>query len=196
MPRNRQQIPKAERQAAVVARARDLFAEKGYRGTSMAEVGRSVGIAAAAVHWYFPTKDDLFAAVVDDLFNGVRAQVEADPSLAGDPREELVALLTESQRFRALHREAYERIEESEALRAVYATMQDALEGRLLAAISSRLPEGADVALIADAAHVLFEGLLISVRRLDRPLEDVLDLLIDALAAAASAKSVAGSSPD
>nr|WP_246598801.1 hypothetical protein [Nocardia tengchongensis] len=89
--------------------------------------------------------------------------------------------------YRGLHRVAYERMDETETLRAVYGRMQDWLEERLLAAISQRAAAGADLASITDLAHVLFEGLLISVRRLDRPTGELVDLLITSLVATAEA---------
>src|ERR1700722_14832016 len=117
MPRNRQQIPKAEREAALLEQARELFIAKGYRGTRVAEVGRAAGIASAAVHWYFPTKDDLFAAVLEQVFGGAIADVDAPDPAA---RATLEAFLSKTMGYRVLPRQAYERIEESEALRAVY----------------------------------------------------------------------------
>lgn len=189
MPKNRQEIPKAERQAELVGLARELLLANGYRGTSMAAVGRAAGIASAAVHWYFPGKDDLFAAVIISIFDEVRAGVEADPDLAADPRDELVAMLVRMEPYRGLHRVAYERMEEAAPLRDAYEQMQSWLEGRLLAAIARRVDGAADLASIADLAHVLFEGLLVSVRRLDRPTGELVDLLITSLAATASGKS-------
>lgn len=185
MPRNRQQIPKADREAEVVHHACRLFRENGYRGTTMADIARAAGIAPAAVHWYFATKDDLFAAALREVFLSVRHRVETDPLLAGVPRNELVAFLKENLAYRTMHREAYERTEASDELKDVYAQLQGWLDRRLLDAISSRLPDGTDVGLISDVAHVLFEGLLVSLRRLDRPIDDLIDLLIDALAASA-----------
>ncbi|MFE3260044.1 TetR/AcrR family transcriptional regulator [Nocardia sp. NPDC059091] len=166
----------------------ELFAANGYRGTSIAAVGRAAGLASAAVLWYFPTKDDLFAAAVTSIFATARDQIESDPSIAGDPRDELVGLLDAVQPYRGLHREAYERMEESESIRAAYEEIQRWLEQRLFAAIANRLPTGADVGLIADAAHVLFEGILVSMRRLDRPTGDLIDLIADSLVATAAAK--------
>jgi hypothetical protein len=84
-------------------------------------------------------------------------------------------------------------MEESEALRAVYSGLLQWLEDLLLQAISIRLPEGADTDLIADTAHVLLEGMLISARELDRPVGDLIDMVIDALVATAVAKSAARS---
>jgi hypothetical protein len=76
-------------------------------------------------------------------------------------------------------------------LRAVYLGLLQWLEDLLLQAISARLPAGADTDLIADTAHMLLEGMLISVRELDRPVGDLIDMVIDALVATAVAKSAA-----
>jgi AcrR family transcriptional regulator len=189
VPRNRQQIPKAERESALLEQATELFTAKGYRGTRVAEVGHAAGIASAAVHWYFPTKDDLFAAVLQRVFGDAIAQAEASGRA---PRDRLAAFLSKTQKYRGLHREAYERMEESEALRAVYLSLLQWLEDLLLQAISARLPEGADTGPIADTAHVLLEGMLISVRAIDRPVGELIDMVIDALVATAVAKSAAG----
>ncbi|MEE6169665.1 MULTISPECIES: TetR/AcrR family transcriptional regulator [unclassified Mycolicibacterium] len=188
MPRNRQQIPRAEREAAILEQAVELFAANGYRGTSVAAVGRAANVAPAAVHWYFPTKDDLFAAAVTSIFDSVRERVEADPSIGGDPYGELVALLADAQSYRGLHREAYERMEESEPIRTAYEHVQSWLDERLLAAIAERNPGGVDTELIADTAHVLFEGMLISSRRLDRSAGELIGLVFDSLTAVAAAK--------
>ena len=190
MPRNRQQIPKAERESALLEQARELFIAKGYRGTRVAEVGRAAGIASAAVHWYCPTKDDLFAAVLEQVFGEAIADVDASDRAA---RDKLEAFLSKTKGYRVLHRQAYERIEESEALRAVYLELLQWLEGLLLQAISARLPEGVDTDLIADTAHVLLEGMLISARELDRPVGDLIDMVIDALVATAAWKSAGDS---
>ncbi|NMM90927.1 TetR family transcriptional regulator [Rhodococcus sp. SRB_17] len=169
--------------------ARELFVANGFKGTSVAAVGRAAGIAPAAVHWYFPTKDDLFAAALAQLFSRAREATQADPEIAGDPRGELLALLIAMRPYRNLHREAYERIESSPALADVYEEMQNWLDTHLLAIVSDHLPPEADIALIADTAHVLFEGLLISSRRLDRPTSDLIDLLTEALVAVAKTKA-------
>ncbi|MEU5761253.1 TetR/AcrR family transcriptional regulator [Nocardia sp. NPDC047648] len=185
-------MPKADREAALLACARGLFVANGYRGTSVAQVGRASGIAAAAVHWYFPSKDDLFAAVLEQIFTDVRSEVEA---LDSGPRETLTSFLTRTNQYRVLHREAYERMEESEALRTLYSNMLQWLESQLMEAVSQELPAGSDATLIADIAHVLFEGLLVSVRRHDRPISELLDLLIGALVAAVPGTRLVASNP-
>lgn len=187
MPRNRQQIPKAERKAAIVEHARELFIANGYRNTRVAEVARAAGLASAAVHWYFPTKDDLFAAVLHQVFGGATAEVEAEQF--DSARDKLEAFLSRTQGYRLLHRQAYERMEESEALESVYVDLLRWLEELLLQAISERVPPGTDTQPVADTAHVMLEGMLMSVRKLDRTVAELIDMAIEALVATAVAKS-------
>ena len=45
---------------AILAAARDLFAERGYDGASVRAIAGGAGVDAALVHHYFGTKDKLF----------------------------------------------------------------------------------------------------------------------------------------
>ena len=186
MPRNRQQIPRAEREQEILRHARALFAERGYGSVSVAAVAKAIGVAPTAIHWYFPTKDDLLAAVWESIFADARTTVEKDPERSGDPRAELLGLLAIMEPYRRMHRETYERMEHSDAVRAAHFQMQDWLEQRLLAIVATMVPIGTDVSSVADLAHVLFEGLLVSVRRLDRSIDELLDLLLTAVVAVAA----------
>ncbi|MBS42969.1 MAG: TetR family transcriptional regulator [Nocardioides sp.] len=188
MPKNSQEIPHAERRRKVLDEAVRQFEAGGYRATSVKAIAGALGLSSAAVHWYFPTKDDLFAEVLTSMFHAATAQATASPTSSGDPRAELISVLAELDPYKFLVREAYERLNSSPTLQAAYAEMLTWVDGRLIDAISRRVPEGADVALLADTAHVLLEGLLVSVRKTDRPVADMIDLLIDPLAAAAAAR--------
>jgi AcrR family transcriptional regulator len=55
-----------ERRKAIVEAALELFAAKGARGTSVADVAEKVGITPPAVLHHFGTKDDLLLAVVEE----------------------------------------------------------------------------------------------------------------------------------
>jgi AcrR family transcriptional regulator len=72
----------------ILAHAARLFAEHGYEQTSLQDVGDAVGISKAAVYHYFPSKQDMYDAIVVSLLDGlvahVRAAVEATPDGA-DP---------------------------------------------------------------------------------------------------------------
>jgi len=50
---------------AILAAARQLFAERGFEGTSLRQVARNAGVDPAMVHHFFRGKDQLFAASVE-----------------------------------------------------------------------------------------------------------------------------------
>lgn len=66
--------------AEVLAAARESFAGKGFRGTTIRAVASAAGVDPALVHHYFGTKDDLFLAALE---------------LPVDPREVLAPVVAE-----------------------------------------------------------------------------------------------------
>jgi len=50
--------------AEILGSARSLFAERGFKGTSMRAIASEAGVDPALVHHYFGTKDDLFMAAL------------------------------------------------------------------------------------------------------------------------------------
>lgn len=81
-----------ERKAAIVAAATKVFASKGYAATNR-EIAVAAGVTAAALYWYFPSKEDLFRAVIGQ----VKGRAEAVVSRLDDmgeipPREALTRL--------------------------------------------------------------------------------------------------------
>lgn len=57
----------AARRKAFVDAARALFFANGYAGTTMSSIASKVGGSKTTLWTYFPSKEDLFAAVVDDI---------------------------------------------------------------------------------------------------------------------------------
>lgn len=78
-----------ERRQAFVDAARQAFFSSGYGGTSMSAISAKVGGSKTTLWTYFPSKQELFAAVVDDLVEryGRALEVELDPN--GDVHAEL-----------------------------------------------------------------------------------------------------------
>ena len=58
---------KDERRDAIVAVAKEVFAVNGYAGTSMSHVAARVGGSKATLYSYFKSKEELFAAVVEEM---------------------------------------------------------------------------------------------------------------------------------
>ncbi|MFO7173392.1 MAG: TetR/AcrR family transcriptional regulator [Bacillota bacterium] len=88
--------PPPDRRGEILEAAFRVFAEKGYRAATMAEIARAAGVTPAALYYYFPSKADLFRAAVTER----RSQLQ--PALAAlaspdarelPPREFLGALL-------------------------------------------------------------------------------------------------------
>lgn len=57
----------AMRRKAFIDAARELFFANGYAGTTMSSIAGKVGGSKTTLWTYFPSKEDLFAAVVDDI---------------------------------------------------------------------------------------------------------------------------------
>jgi AcrR family transcriptional regulator len=155
----------------------------GYRGTSLADIAKDLEINAGAIHWYFPTKDDLFAAVMRRVIQDGQASVTAELGDHAPPMQMLVRFLSASEPYRGLHIDAHERLGESAAVAAVHDEFHQWLDGLLLAIVQPRLGPKQDVRLIAETAHIVFEGLLASTMERDRPFEELVQFLVDMLVA-------------
>lgn len=90
--------------------ARQSFFENGYAATTMSEIAAKLGGSKSTLWFYFPSKEDLFAAVLDDVTNQFRQQLSQAIELHEDLRSTLMRLcrhvvetLTEPQ-FISLHR--------------------------------------------------------------------------------------------
>lgn len=80
--------------AAVLEAATQLFAERGYMGTSIADVATASGVAKPSVLYHYPDKDSLWKAAVAALWADVDAFYAAHyPANAPPSRERLVLLV-------------------------------------------------------------------------------------------------------
>lgn len=60
---------KQDTREAILAAAREAFAERGYDGATIRQIATSAGVDPALVHHYFGTKEELFAATVNFPIN-------------------------------------------------------------------------------------------------------------------------------
>ena len=56
-----------ERRAAIIAAAINLFAEKGFRGVTTRELAQAVGVSEPVLYDHFPSKRDLYNALMDSM---------------------------------------------------------------------------------------------------------------------------------
>ncbi|MEV8468501.1 TetR/AcrR family transcriptional regulator [Fluviibacterium sp. DFM31] len=66
--RNRKKNIRAENEALILQAAEKVFAEAGYGGATMQLIADVAGLPKANLHYYFPTKDELYRRVVETIF--------------------------------------------------------------------------------------------------------------------------------
>ena len=59
----RAEAARAARREEILGAARAVFAERGFRGTTVADIADAAGIALGTIYLYFPSKEAVFAAL-------------------------------------------------------------------------------------------------------------------------------------
>ncbi len=65
--KRRQRLTAAQRRDLIVQKAIELFAHQGFRATRVKDIAEGVGTSDALVFQHFPTKRELYAAILDEL---------------------------------------------------------------------------------------------------------------------------------
>jgi TetR/AcrR family transcriptional regulator, transcriptional repressor for nem operon len=78
----------------LILAAMQLFWEKGYTTTSVADIVRAAGAHSGSLYHFFPTKQDLLVAVLERYLTGIHPML-LEPAWrgVGDPIERVFALL-------------------------------------------------------------------------------------------------------
>ena len=87
----RRAATKAANRAAILAAARAVFSELGYGGATVRDVIRRTDLASGTFYNYFPDKESLFRAVLEETAEKVRARVQAARQEAGSVEEFVAA---------------------------------------------------------------------------------------------------------
>lgn len=91
------QVPAALRRRQILAVAHELFSERGYRGTSMQELARRVGVSKPIVYKLAGSKEELFRDVMavasDELAAIVARAAQEHPDLEGKLGAGILAFL-------------------------------------------------------------------------------------------------------
>jgi len=61
---SKKRIPQEERRTQIIGVAIDLFASKGFKGTTTREIACAAGISEAIIFRHFATKEDLYDAII------------------------------------------------------------------------------------------------------------------------------------
>jgi TetR/AcrR family transcriptional regulator, transcriptional repressor for nem operon len=180
----------------IVFAAMELFAQKGYGSTSVADILREAGANSGSLYHAFPTKQDVLVAVLEAYRDGIEPMLLA-PAWAGvdDPIERIFALLGAYRRLLAESEHLYgcpigslalELHEPDppvrELLAANFAGWARHVQACLDAA-AERLPPGTDTAKLAVFVLTVMEGGVMQARthRSLAPFDAGVELLRDYL---------------
>jgi len=79
--------------ARIIEAADQLFHKRGYNQTSFSDIADITGIPRGNFYYYFKTKDDILAAVVDARVEQYREALTNCENISDDPRQRLHAFI-------------------------------------------------------------------------------------------------------
>jgi AcrR family transcriptional regulator len=149
----------AERRAAILRAAKEVFLEEGYELASMDRIAERAGTTKRTVYDRFGSKEALFGTMVEHACANFVGQLPGPDDLAADPRQGLrdaaargVALMTSPgcvRLIRIVAGEAERRPQFAAALRAAFDGGQAKLEAYLAACVAAGTLKPHDTALTA-----------------------------------------------
>lgn len=97
-------MPTADRRSAIRQSALRLFAEQGYRSTTMADIGAAVGIRGPSLYKHVASKHELLAEIMIGTMEQLIADNVAAVASADHVREQLRRSVEAHIRYHARHR--------------------------------------------------------------------------------------------
>jgi AcrR family transcriptional regulator len=80
-------LPAAERRAAIVDAALEVFGKRSYAGATTAEIARAAGISEPILYRHFASKRELYCACLEEMALRLRETSESIIAAESDPRE-------------------------------------------------------------------------------------------------------------
>ena len=84
--------PRTDISARILAAARARFRKSGVDAASLRSIARDAGTSIGMIYYYYPTKDDLFFAAVEEVYQKFLADLEQALRPEGGVEERLVRL--------------------------------------------------------------------------------------------------------
>jgi AcrR family transcriptional regulator len=81
--------PKSDIEPRILHAARGRFLADGVDAASLRHIARDAGTSIGMIYYYFPTKDDLFLAVIEEVYEKFLADLEQALAPQGSTRERL-----------------------------------------------------------------------------------------------------------
>jgi AcrR family transcriptional regulator len=97
---------RSERRAHLVVLAGELFAQKGYRATTVREIADAAGILSGSLYHHFDSKESIGDEILSSFINEVLADYRGAVASAGSPRAVIEQIVRSTSRTLARHRAA------------------------------------------------------------------------------------------
>ncbi len=156
MPATRPHLDRDLKRKQILDAAEKLLLRNGYDATAMAEVARRAGVANNAVYWYFPSKDDLLAAV---LQRRQERALENLPARATTPDGQVLTMLAQLDQVAKLTATVHERAQHSAAVAEMHEAFHAAADHLLRSLFQDVGLDTNDAAQAAKAMMALVEGI-------------------------------------
>ncbi|HEV3002318.1 MAG TPA: TetR/AcrR family transcriptional regulator [Solirubrobacteraceae bacterium] len=178
-----------ERRRQLLARATELFATHGYDELSMAKLAREAGISKPLLYHYFPSKRDLFEAVLGQAAEEHLRRIATDGALP--PADQLTSAVDAYLTWIEANRGAYEKLLRSAGIpevRELIDRVREETATRILDGIAGAAPPPPKVRAAVRAWLWYMDGVCLDwVREGDLTREDVHGLLLGTLVGALTA---------
>ncbi|MCX7753471.1 MAG: TetR/AcrR family transcriptional regulator [Blastocatellia bacterium] len=176
-----------DRRRQIVQAAIELFARKGFNGTTTKEIARAAGVSEALIFRHFPTKQDLYSAIIDHKMKECRRSFQEELREAMAHRDDRAFFTRLAEEILQTHREdpsfirlmLFSALEGHELSRMVYETYVTEMFEELVAYIARRVRERAFRAVNPRVAARAFVGMIAHhalARALFDPSERLLNL--------------------
>jgi AcrR family transcriptional regulator len=106
-PPRRARLPAAERRAAILSAALEVFAERGYHGTSIDDVAQAAGVSKALIYEYFSSKRELHGTLLGEHVAELFARLQANATAGATGEERLRGGVDAFLAFVEAHRDAF-----------------------------------------------------------------------------------------
>lgn len=161
MPRNRRSIERGRKLEEILECAEKLFRERGFEGTTMADLAAGIGVAQNAIYWYFPSKDHLLVAVLERGHERVLRALEEGDALGGRLKQTLETVFSVTRELQPLVDALRARARHSEVIVGFRRRFHLHLRELVADALRRAAPGLRDRELLADAVISLVEGALV-----------------------------------
>jgi TetR/AcrR family transcriptional regulator, cholesterol catabolism regulator len=97
---------RSQRRADVVRLAGELFAQKGFRATTVREIADAAGILSGSLYHHFDSKESIGDEILSGFLNDILAAYRGAVAGAEDPRDAIERIVRTSSHTLARHRAA------------------------------------------------------------------------------------------